>query len=216
MSRFPGLCAVILAAGASSRMGRDKALLPWPPVPSDADSPNGETFLSVAIRALSPFAEMVIVVAGNNEHALAPAIYASGASLVRNPKPERGQFSSMQVGLTEVLARGYDAAMITLVDSPPPSPVTLEELCRSFELALARGRWGVAPEVDGKHGHPLLANRKLIEAFVTASPESNAREVKHANGQHIEYISVGDPFVAMNVNTPEEYARLKYFHQHSS
>ncbi len=60
-----------------------------------------------------------MIVAGKNEPVMAPIAYANGASVVMNPDPSRGQFSSLQVGLHEVLNRGRDAAMITLVDRPP-------------------------------------------------------------------------------------------------
>ena len=114
MSRAPSWCGVILAAGESSRMGSDKALLPWPPV-SAGLATSGETFLSAAIRSLSSATDQVVVVVGNNETQLAPVIYASGGSLVRNPAPEGGQFSSLRVGLQAVLDLGRDAVMITLV-----------------------------------------------------------------------------------------------------
>ena len=60
------ICGVILSAGASTRMGRDKALLPWPPVASGSIPAGNETLLSSAIAALKQFVETVIVVAGNN------------------------------------------------------------------------------------------------------------------------------------------------------
>jgi molybdenum cofactor cytidylyltransferase len=208
MSRTFSLCGVILAAGESTRMGTDKALLPWPPAAPGAATSAGQTFLSAAILALSPFTQAVIVVAGKNADNLAAVVYANGASLVQNPAPERGQFSSLQVGLQAVLTRGCDAAMIMPVDRPPLSAATLQRLRSSFELALSLGRWGVAPENDGEHGHPLLANRELIDAFLRASPTSNAREVKRTHAPYIEYVPVPDPFVSANVNTPEEYAAL--------
>ena len=103
-----------MAAGESSRMGRDKALLPWPPVEGGVASK--DSFLSAAIRSLADATDFVVVVAGENEAALAPIVYANGATLATNPDPSRGQFSSLQVGLHEVLNHGRDAAMITLVD----------------------------------------------------------------------------------------------------
>ena len=205
MVRSPNLCAVILAAGESSRMGTDKALLPWPP--SSSGRSTGQTFLSSAILALSPVSEMVIVVAGKNEASLAPGVYANGASLVRNPSPEQGQFSSLQIGLQTVLSYGRDAAIVTLVDRPPASSAVLSALISAF-LSAPIGIWAVVPEYQGKHGHPLLLGREMIEVFLKAPPTATARELQHQNQHHIRYLQVEDPAVTLNVDTPEEYAAL--------
>ena len=208
MSPAFNLCGVILAAGESTRMGRDKALLPWPPAAHGVAPSTGETLLSAAITALKPFTDAVIVVAGKNAEKLAPVVSAHGASLVKNPAPERGQFSSMQTGLSEVLAGGYNAAMITLVDCPPLSTGSLKQLRLTFDEALQNGKWGVAPENDGKHGHPLLAGHELIVAFLSAPATSNAREVKHTFAEFIVHVPVPDSLVSVDVNTPEQYAAL--------
>ena len=206
MSRSPSWCGVILAAGESSRMGSDKALLPWPPVANRVPF-SGETFLSAAIRSLSSATDQVVVVVGNNQTRLAPVVYAAGGSLVRNPAPENGQFSSLRVGLQEVLNLGRDAVMITLVDRPPVGAAVLASLRMAFEAA-ASDVWAVVPEYNGRHGHPFLAGREMIEAFLKAPVTATAREVEHQHQQHLLYIPVNDPHVTMNVNTPEEYAAL--------
>jgi molybdenum cofactor cytidylyltransferase len=206
MGRALSLCAVILAAGESSRMGRDKALLPWPP-PSP-NTPTGETFLSTAIRLFTPHVDLVLVVAGKNAEQIAPIVYANGASLIVNPEPERGQFSSLQTGLQEVLSRGRDAAMITLVDRPPVRLETIQTLQEAFQRAVRSYKWAVVPEYEGKHGHPILVARELIEAFLKAPDTSNARSIEHANQAQIEYLPIDDPWIATNVDTPEQYAAL--------
>jgi len=206
MSRSSSFAGIILAAGESSRMGRDKALLPWPPAAA-GQAPSKDTFLSAAIRSLSFSSDFVVVVAGANEASLAPVVYASGASVLTNPEPSRGQFSSLQIGLREVLNRGRDAAIITLVDRPPANAGTIELLRTAFESASA-DVWGVVPEFSGQHGHPYLAGRELIEAFLQSPPTSTAREVEHRYQQHILYVAVSDPLVALNVNTPDDYAAL--------
>jgi molybdenum cofactor cytidylyltransferase len=197
---------VILAAGESSRMGSDKALLPWPPVASRVPF-SGETFLSAAIRSLGSATDQVVVVVGANELQLAPVIYAAGGSLVRNPAPEDGQFSSLRVGLREVLNLGRDAVMITLVDRPPAAAAVLAGLREAFEAA-ASEIWAVVPEFKGRHGHPFLAGREMIEAFLRAPATATAREVEHQHQQHLQYVPVDDPNIAINVNTPEDYAGL--------
>lgn len=205
MSRSPSFAGVILAAGESSRMGTDKALLPWPP--QAVGQPSKETFLSSAIRSLMLATDFVVIVAGKNEAALAPVVYGSGASLATNPDPSRGQFSSLQVGLHEVLNRGRDTAIITLVDRPPASAATVQMLREAFESA-PQNIWAVVPEFSARHGHPYVAGRELIEAFLQAPPTANAREIEHRLQAHIRYLSVNDPFVAANINTPEDYAAL--------
>lgn len=194
----PSFAAVILAAGESSRMGRDKALLPW----------HGSTFLRAAIDVLTPYTDYVIVVAGKNEKDIAPTVYAAGQSLVVNPRPDRGQFSSLQVGLREVLNRGRDAAIITLVDRPPPAAETVLQLREAAVDAFHEGKWAVVPEYQGKHGHPFVAAREMIEAFLRAPEASTARDVEHSHQDRILYVPVDDQLVVANVDTPEDYQRV--------
>src|SRR5271169_94733 len=145
MTKAAGICGVILAAGESTRMGRDKALLPWPPVAEGAPAAN--TFLGAMIDLLQQHADMVIVVAGKNVIELEPIVDARGAFLVNNPDPARGQFSSIQVGLREVLNRGRDAAFLAPVDRPPVLPATASSLRTTF-LASETSVWAVIPEVS--------------------------------------------------------------------
>ena len=187
-------------------MGRDKALLPWPPTTQEKTSSG--TFLSASIASLSPFADLVIVVAGKNQANIAPLVYSTAAALVVNPDPSRGQFSSLQVGLREVLNRGRDAAIVTLVDRPPATAATIQRLRTAFDLAVGRRQWAVVPEYAGKHGHPFIIGRELIEAFLRAPATTTARDVEHQHLHYIEYVPVADPFVTMNVDTPEDYAAL--------
>jgi molybdenum cofactor cytidylyltransferase len=207
MSRALSICGVILAAGESRRMGTDKALLPWPPA-SATQIPVG-TFLSATIQSFAPISDVVIVVAGKNRATLAPIVYASGASLAINHDPDRGQFSSLQTGLQEVLNRGRDAAIVTLVDRPPVSPATIDKLHAAFGSAIARWKWALIPEYAGKHGHPIFLAREMIEEFLKAPGTGNARDILHQNHEHIAYFEVDDPLVTVNVNTPDEYAALQ-------
>lgn len=203
MTHRASLCGVILAAGASTRMGTDKALLPWPP-----SNKTGGTLLSEAIQAFLPYNDLVIVVAGRNVAQVMPPSKANSAVVVVNPQPERGQFSSLQCGLQETLNRDCDAAIITLVDKPPVKASTLEKLRLEFDFALAKGKWAVVPEFGGRHGHPIIIGRQMIEAFLKAPVTANAREIQHLHQARIQYVAVDDPGTTMNLNTPDDYAQL--------
>lgn len=178
------------------------------PAAPGSSAPPSQTLLAAAILALKPFTCSVVVVAGRNAAALAPTVHARGACLAVNPAPWRGQFSSLQVGLRELLVRNCDAAMITPVDCPPLSAASLELLAASFSAALARGLWAVAPENGGKHGHPLLASRELIGAFLAAPAVGNARAVLRKHPERIGYVSVPEALLKAGLNTPEDYAAL--------
>jgi len=198
MALSPSFAGLILAAGASSRMGRDKALLPW----------RDGTFLSSAIGALQAATDLVIVVAGANAASLEPIADANAAFLVVNPDPQQGQFSSLLAGLQDVLNRGRDAAIVTLVDRPPAEVETIQQLKAAF-LSSGEQTWAVVPEYLGKHGHPIVIGREMIEAFLRTPVHSSAREIEHANQAHILYVPVNDPLITANVDTPEDFEKLR-------
>ena len=197
--RYPAFAGVILAAGDSSRMGSDKALLSW----------KGESFLSLAIRRLSAVCDFVVVVAGKNAETLRPLVYQNAGYLAINPQPELGQFSSLKIGLREMLERGRDSAFVTLVDRPAPTVETLELLRETFLHSRPEQTWAVVPEFRGRHGHPYIASREMIEAFLRAQQIATAREVEHENQSKVLYVPVSDPNVTANLNTPEEYESWK-------
>lgn len=207
-----GLCGVILAAGKSSRMGSDKALLRWPRANESSQVQPQSTLLSSGIQAFFHYCELVLVVAGTNAESLRPIVYGCGADLVVNPSPEQGQFSSLQVGVKEVLSRGRDSAMVTLVDRPPIQTETLASLVKAFQ-SRHHGSWAVVPEFQGEHGHPILIGREMIEAFLRAPLISNARDVEHSHQQRITYLQTTDPRVTTDLDTPEAYASLNLSEQ---
>ena len=63
-------------------------------------------------------------------------------------------------------------------------------------------------EYQGKHGHPILLGREMLTELLKAPETSNAREVEHAHQDEIQYVALDDPLVAINVDTPEQYASL--------
>lgn len=202
------LAGLVLAAGDSTRMGTDKASLPWPPQTPGETSSSRYTLLSAALLAFDRFTHINVVVAGRNADTVGSTVGACGAYLVRNPDPDRGQFSSLQIGLRAVLDHGCNAAIITPVDCPPLSASSLERLYHAFLGAVLADFWAVIPEHEGKHGHPLLAGRDLIDAFLDAPVTGNAREVLRAHASRIVYVPVPEALTKTGLNTPRDYAAI--------
>lgn len=190
-------------------MGRDKALLPWPPVAES--TPAANTFLGATIDLLQPYTDLVIVVAGKNASSIGPVAYAHGAFMTVNRHPELGQFSSLRVGVQEVLNHGRDATLIALIDRPPVLPGTVQQLREAF-LYSDTNTWAVIPEFtrdnEVKHGHPILVGREMMQVFLQAPATATAREIEHQYQQHVRYVPVDDPRLGINVDTPEQYAQL--------
>jgi molybdenum cofactor cytidylyltransferase len=128
--------------------------------------------------------------------------------MIVNENPDQGQFSSLQLGLQDVMNRGRDAAIVTLVDRPAPTVETIQQLEAAFLIA-DEHIWAVVPEHAGKHGHPFVIGWEMISAFLYAPVNSSAREVEHAQQQHVRYVPVADPLVAMNVDTPEDFEKIR-------
>lgn len=185
--------AILLAGGASSRMGRAKALLEY----------RGETFLDRQIALYASAGARVICVLGHDAASIAGSLRRAGeALLVLNPHPEHGQLSSLQCGL-RALCPGTEAFFFTPVDSPGVRRETLEMLLDSFEEAAA-DFW--QPSVRGLRGHPVLAPARMAEALLAMPPEASARDLVRRSRRCV--LETDDEGAILDIDTPEDYQRL--------
>ena len=184
--------AIILAAGASSRMGQPKALL----------LRRGQTFLSRAIQAArcSGALRVSVVVAPPHADQVAAEAERWHAQVIRNEHPELGQVRSMALGLRAVSG---PSALIALVDVPDWNPQT------GALLLAAQGDAVHIPLYCGTRGHPIRVPTRLAGALYEAQPEESARDVfARLRVPQIQH-AVEDPGIVLDVDTPAEYARLE-------
>jgi molybdenum cofactor cytidylyltransferase len=179
-------------------MGRPKAALPLP---------GGRTFLSELVASVQAGgASPVIVVTGDDAQAARDALGAeTSASLVLtpNPAPDRGQLSSLQCGV-RALPPGTAAALIALVDVPIVGASTIAALVSRWRLDHAPL---VRPARRGRHGHPYLAGRPVLDAILRAPDTLTPRDVLAPWLPGIDVpIEERGPFE--DVDTPGEYDRL--------
>jgi len=192
---------MILAAGESSRMGRDKALLDY----------RGSTFLNHLISLFLPRLSPVVVVLGHNAPAIRAVISASPATesadlrVVINDRYKLGMLSSLQAGV-RALPPGAPGALFTLVDHPAVQESTLDQLIEAF----ARGDAPlVIPRYQAKRGHPVAASRAILEEILALPAETSAKDVIHAHRSETRFLDVVDPGVITDVDSPPEYEDLK-------
>jgi CTP:molybdopterin cytidylyltransferase MocA len=192
--------AIILAAGASTRMGLPKALL--------ATERPGESFAVRLARTMSAGgAADVVVVAADlgadlQRHFDAAAVQAR---VVVNPDPDRGQLSSLICGLDRADRPGVGGVLVIPVDIPLVAPATVRDLIALHQRTAASI---VRPRCAGRHGHPILFDRRVFADLRRTPLEQGARAVVRAHVADARVLEVGDHGAIDDADTPEEYARL--------
>lgn len=190
--------AILLAAGASLRMGAVKALLPLE---------NGVPAVCHLARLYESQGGECVVVTGYHAEAVEAAVERCGSGRVtRNPEPERGQLSSLQCGLRALAAT-----------SPQPewflfAPVDCFDVTADALAALreARGRATpetlfCIPEYRGKHGHPVAARWAMAEAFLALAPEDSARTIVRQYRDRSLYVPMREAGALRDYDTPEAF-----------
>ena len=209
MRRPSGFEAVLLAAGASERMGRPKALIEWGGLPLVAFQ--AREFLSTRIDRL------VLVLgarAGEVEEALRAALadYPGPAgeerlAVVVNRDWKLGKCGSIRIG-AGALSAGARHIVLHSVDQPAAG----EALEAIFGFHLALGGLATVPVVRGKKGHPVVLASCLRDRLSHLSEEELGlkglvRSVELEGS--LRFAPVAAPCVAWDINRPEDLAALK-------
>jgi molybdenum cofactor cytidylyltransferase len=191
--------ALVLAAGRSSRMGRAKATLPL-----DGD----DTFLSRIVRTfLEAGVDDVVVVVGHEAEGIVSRFSVGGlpARFVLNPDYDRGQLSSLVAGLGVIDRPGVIATLVTLVDVPLVSAATVRAVVDRYRRTHAPI---VRPTSGTRHGHPLLIDRSLFDALRAADPVQGAKPIVRAHASPAGDLEIADEGAFLDIDTPEEYAKV--------
>ena len=187
--------AIVLAAGASTRMGRPKALL----------EAGDRTFIRRILDTLraAGVPDVVVVVRAGQDRIVAEVEASGFGRTVLNPRADEGQLSSLITGLDAIDRPDVDGALVTLVDAPLIGAAAVG-------ILLERAAISTAPVVravhQGRHGHPVIFKRQLFDALRRADPAAGAKAIVRA--VPVEDVETGDPGVVDDVDTPEDYARL--------
>ncbi len=190
------ISAIVLAAGASQRMGQPKLLLPF----------NGERVIEHVVGTVTAAdVDEVIVVVGYRRAEMEQALAGLPARVVFNPDYAWGEMlSSVQVGL-KAASPAATAALIALGDQPRVSVATLNRIA----TALREGGDRIyLPTFGGRRGHPIGLPRRFWPEVLALERGSSLREVIRRHQSATVEIPVPDDAVLWDMDTPQEYAGL--------
>ena len=191
MIPLPG---IVLAAGASSRMGTPKALL--------TTGSTTETFVERIVRTLTACdVAPIVVVVREPLHAAVTALLPT-ATVVVNPDPDRGQLSSLRCGLTAIDNPG--AVLMTLVDLPFVREDTVRAVVDAWR---ATGAPVVRPRLGDRHGHPAIFGLPVIRALEFADVSLGAKPILAQFAPDFVSVPVTDRGAMEDIDTPEAYRR---------
>ena len=188
------LCpAVILAAGASLRLGQPKSLVPI----------GNTTLVGLAYQKLVKAGCSPVLIVTRSELSVAIMQAAVGSTVLVNASPEQGRTGSIQCGLLSLAGdkgRMPKRVLIAPVDRPGWGVSDVQSLLLAQRSSTLSS--------NGRRGHPLLLDEQAINSVLAALPERPLRDLVN-----FEEVIVNAPLLGLNIDTPEDIDMLN---QHES
>jgi len=192
------LAGVVLAAGASERMGRPKALLDF----------RGLPFVVRILEALEALdLKHRVVVLGPDAPRVRPFLATHECAIVEHPDLAAGSIGSVRAALAALEPIRPSGILVWPVDLPHVRVATVERLLEAYRLG---GGLAVVPTFAERRGQPVIWDQALFAELVTsaAATQHGARAVLVAHEAELMTVPVDDPAVIDDLNTPEDYERL--------
>jgi molybdenum cofactor cytidylyltransferase len=186
--------AVILAAGASTRLGQPKQLLQL----------EGQTLLRrTVLAALNSRFQRVVIVTGAAAEACTAEVADLPVGLLHNPQWADGLAGSIQVGIVELSATVPcpDCISIAVCDQPHLDNSTFNRL---LDCQAATGRGIVASRYSGALGVPALFMRKYYPALLALTGDAGAKSLFRQFAT--DCASIEFPEGAIDIDSPADYA----------
>ena len=186
---------IILAAGASVRLGKPKQLLPW----------QGSTLLQHAVQVARQVTAQPVVVLGAHLQLLEAVLEPGAVQVVHNHSWREGIASSIRAGLVAAKQQtpGVDQVIFMVCDQPYVSAALLQE------LVLARQKTGkaiIASAYAGTMGIPALFDRSLFSQLLDLEGDTGAKKIIQQHSS--EVYAVPFPMGDIDIDTAEEYNDL--------
>ena len=199
------LAGLILAGGASQRMGAPKAIMPW----------GNETFLqTVCGKMRTTGVTPLFAVFGAHYREAQTHCRSCGALPIHNERWPLGQFSSLQIGVSRVPPARHAASascpmagvMIALVDQPHIEANVFAEIARMSRLFPDKL---IIPSRHGRRGHPFVIPRRLFQALLAMPLYATTRDFLRAHEAQQVLVPVSDEGIHIDLDTPEDLLQAR-------
>ncbi len=191
----PFVSALVLAAGASTRLGQPKQLLPF----------GSTTLLGRVVSEVSAAGALdeVVVVIGGAAAEVRRRVDFGGAKVVENPEFGQGCASSYRTGIAALDARA-EAVAVMVGDQPGIDRAVIDAVVTEWRRTRDRI---MLTSYRGGEGHPLMFGRALFEQLVVLRGDKAAWKIVDAHPDWVRPVPVDRPLPA-DVNTWQEYEAL--------
>jgi molybdenum cofactor cytidylyltransferase len=184
---------IILAAGGSSRYGKQKIMLPW----------QGEPVIRILAKtALASNISKVIVILGADAEPAANALQGLPVHIVINPLWSQGQSESIRAGVS-ALPGNTGSAMFLLGDQPHLSVEVINSLITAHQKSLAAI---IAPVVHGRRANPVLFDRITFPDLLRLEGDQGGRVL--FDSYPLSLLPIEDESMLIDIDTPDDYRRL--------
>jgi len=195
----PTVGAVLLAAGASRRMGGPNKLL--------ARIGSGEPMIrATAENLVAAGVQPIIVVTGRDAGDIEQALSGLDVRFVNNADYPSGLGSSIRAGAAAV-PDGVDGLLVMLGDMPLVGPRIVRRLVAGFNPQ--EGRLIVVPVHQGRRGNPVLFARQFLPALAALTGDEGARSLLDRHADHVAEVETGSTTIFADFDTPESLAALR-------
>jgi nicotine blue oxidoreductase len=198
-SNEPRTTAVLLAAGAGTRLGRGpKALLPF----------RGRTLVEVLAGVLlDGGCREVVIVVGADAAKVRETTDLTQYTVIENPDWQSGMGSSFRLGVAAAAAG--DQVLMALVDQPGLTPETVARLLAAHRPGRVTAAAYRGPDGTLRRGHPLLLDATLrSEAAESATGDAGARLFLQAHQELIDLVDCSDQSGGEDLDTPDRLGLL--------
>ena len=192
------IAIIILAAGASTRMGRPKQLLPY----------QGRSLLRHTIEnAVASVCKPIVVVLGANAENIRSQISESDIKIVENPDWHLGMSSSIRRGISSIITdyQNIDAAVITVGDQPFLSADIINHLVSKYHNTK---KPIIACEYANTLGVPVLFNQSFFSKLANLTEDVGAKKL--IKNHYHEVFSIPFPLGAIDIDTPDDYQQIEH------